>query len=369
MKTQAFRLTPVDTWFFRDGRPFEMGAIQNDAESLFPPPTRTLVGALRLALARGQGYTPGREKWGKAIAEVLGDGQHALGKLCFSGPYLMLGEDVLYPFPMHVVGEWYEKRDAKKFRATRLLAPSENEVLTDLGRVRLPEPKTPGVGLQSGAGLFLPRAGYDKVLAGGLPDETDIVLPETLYAYEDRIGLARDPGKRTALQGHLYRTRHIRLTRNVGVCMSVKGLPPGWAEACSSLLTLGGEHRMADVEPMELAEPLSLPLNAIQQSGRMTITLLTPLMLAEKTMLQKGGRFADWDGVTVESACLGKPIMLGGWDGDKRESLPLQPYLPPGSTWFCNVNEDAKDTLGQRYRACVGAEGAWGFGAVALGTW
>lgn len=369
MKTHAFRLTPVDTWFFRDGRPFEMGAMQSDAESLFPPPTRTLVGALRLALARGQGYTPSREKWGRPIAEVLGDGPNDLAKLRFSGPYLVLGNEVLYPFPQHVVGEWIEERDEKRFRPTTLLAPGKQEVLTDLGQVRLPEPKTPGVALQSGAGLFLRRSGYEKVLTGVLPDENDVVLPETLYAYEDRIGLARDAEKRTALHGHLYRTRHIRLARNVGFAMSALGLPQGWAEACPDLIALGGESRLAELVTMDVPKPLSVPVNEIQKSGRMTITLLTPLALAEKTMLQKGGRFADWDGVTVESACLGKPMMLGGWDGDKRESLPLKPYLPPGSTWFCKLNEDAKDVVEQRSRGCVGAEGAWGFGAVALGTW
>jgi CRISPR-associated protein Cmr3 len=369
MNGHRFRLTPIDTWFFRDGRPFEMGALQSDAESLFPPPARTLVGALRLALARGQGYLPGPKKWDAKIAEVLGDGPHALGKLRFSGPYFIQGDEVLYPFPAHIVGEWIKDENDKKFEPRSFLQPGK-EVLTDLGTVRLPELKTKDVARQSGQGLFLRRSGYEKVLRGTLPGASEIVLPDALYAHEDRIGLMRNEGTRTAKHGHLYRTRHIRLLRDVGILMSVLGLPESWTKACPRLITLGGENRLAELETMQNAlRPLAAPVNEIQRSGNLTVTLLTPLSLAGATMPRAGERFADWDGVTVVSACLDKPFVLGGWDGDKRESLPLQPYLPPGSTWFCTVDEFAKDWLEQRSRGCVGAEGAWGFGAVALGTW
>jgi CRISPR-associated protein Cmr3 len=387
MSGHRFRLTPVDTWFFRDGRPFEMGPLQSDAESLLPPPARTLVEALRLALARGQGYLPGPKKWDSRIAEVLGDGPHALGKLRFSGPYLIQGDEVLYPFPAHIVGEWIKDENDKKFAPRSFLQPGQ-EVLTDLGTIRLPELKTKDVARQSGQGLFLRRSGYEQVLRGTLPDASEIVLPDALYAHEDRIGLERNEGTRIAETGawgvrrqrrpeapnvepgHLYDTRHIRLLRDVGILMSVLGLPEGWTKACPRLITLGGENRLAELETMQNAlSPLAAPVNEIQRSGNLTITLLTPLSLGGATMPRAGERFADWDGVTVVSACLDKPFVLGGRDGEKRESLPLQQYMPPGSTWFCKVDELAKDWLEQRSRGCVGAEGAWGFGAVALGTW
>ncbi len=43
---------PLDTLFFRDGRPFNQGEGNGGVESLFPPSPTTLVGAARVALAR-----------------------------------------------------------------------------------------------------------------------------------------------------------------------------------------------------------------------------------------------------------------------------------------------------------------------------
>ena len=40
------RFTPLDTWFFRESRPH--GSIgSSELGSVFPPPVRTLLGALR----------------------------------------------------------------------------------------------------------------------------------------------------------------------------------------------------------------------------------------------------------------------------------------------------------------------------------
>ena len=38
MTFKAYKLTPVDTWFFRDGRPYNRGESNlADIKSLFPP--------------------------------------------------------------------------------------------------------------------------------------------------------------------------------------------------------------------------------------------------------------------------------------------------------------------------------------------
>jgi CRISPR-associated protein Cmr3 len=363
MSAHVFRLTPLDTLFFRDGRPFDMAETQSDAESLFPPPTRTLVGALRLALARGQGFS-GVGQWGNELAKVLGDGPQDLGQLRFAGPYLALDSEALFPLPMHIVGA----RGDKTFEATTFLAPG-NEITCDLGRVRLPMPKTANVALQSGAGLFLRRTAFEALMGGDLSAANEFVLPEQLFAFEPRTGLRRDPDKRTAVQGQLYRTQHVRLQDRASMVVEVDGLPPGWAKACPRLITLGGENRMADVEWSKALPTIKAPMDTIQKTRQLTITLLTPLRLEKATMGRAGETFADWEGVSVVSACLGKPIFMGGWDGRNKTTVPLCPYLPPGSTWFCSVDAQHVKTLSTRNGSCVGREAAFGFGAVALGLW
>ena len=62
-------------------------------------------------------------------------------------------------------------------------------------------------------------------------------------------------------------------------------------------------------------------------------------------------------------------MFLGGWNTSAREPLPLRPYLPPGSTWFCTIDEGQEDAVCGRHGTCIDVEAALGFGAVALGTW
>ena len=100
--TRIFSIDPVDTLFFRSGRPFN----QDDpgearADSIFPPYPQTLVGALRAALARGQGWVAG--PWDQGLKEVLGDGED-LGELRFHGPYLFRDGERLFPVPAFLFG-------------------------------------------------------------------------------------------------------------------------------------------------------------------------------------------------------------------------------------------------------------------------
>ena len=67
MSTRTILLTPIDAWFFRDGRPYNQGESgQTDVRSLFPPFAPTVVGTLRAALAVGQGWN-GRESWANEL--------------------------------------------------------------------------------------------------------------------------------------------------------------------------------------------------------------------------------------------------------------------------------------------------------------
>lgn len=363
MNAQTFRLTPLDTLFFRDSRPFDQGPLQSDAESLFPPPARTIVGSLRLALAQGQGFR-GPGSWSGALAKVLGDGPEDLGKLRFGGPYLTLEGEPLYPMPLHILG----KREGDAFTPAARLAPGA-PVRCDLGTVRLPAPiALPGADrstLGSGAGFFLRRSGLEAALSGRPVDTSAVVSPSRLYVGEARIGLEREAATRTAKQGQLYAATHLRLRRGVSLAIEVMGLPEGWAAACQRLVPLGGEGRMAELE----LGPALAPIKAARSpSGRVTVTLLTPVRF-DGEATRPGRPLPGLPGARIVSACLGKPISMGGWDTQRRQPLPLVPYLPAGSTWFCEIDAGQDGAVWERHGGRLGPEAALGFGAIALGTW
>ena len=84
----GYKLTPVGSWFFRDGRPYNQGeSTLADIKSLFPPFAVTAVGAMRASFARSMGWN-GKGDWPSDIKEKLGDRQK-LAPLSFRGPYLV----------------------------------------------------------------------------------------------------------------------------------------------------------------------------------------------------------------------------------------------------------------------------------------
>ena len=85
----------------------------------------------------------------------------------------------------------------------------------------------------------------NAVLRGELPAPDDVVSNRTLWNDEPRIGLERNPDTRTAEEGLLYSTRHVRLACGVSLGVRIDGLPPDWRPPFGRTLSFGGESRTA----------------------------------------------------------------------------------------------------------------------------
>lgn len=389
MSLHAVSLRPIDAWFFRDGRPYDQNeSTQAWVESQFPPPAPTVVGALRLALARAQGFS-GRGAWDAALAAVLGDGPDDLGALRFVGPRLRRGDEDLFPLPRHVLGELAQGSAREDDRPTSwvardLLVPEAMPVTCDLGGsaahpVWLPRPagmsapeRAPG----HRADQWVTAAGLAHVLAGRLPEASQIVGADALWRLEPRVGLERAWPARTARQGALYSPSYVRIGHQVSVAVGISGVPDGWSLPLT--LTLGGEGRMASCDG--LTRPLSLPAcpaEAIRRAPagrRLAVVLLTPACLMspqdEPTWPGPGEPLPGLPGARVVSACVDRPLLIGGWDGRRRRPLPLRPFAPAGSVWFCELDDDADlDEVLTRHGDHIGRDTAYGFGQIALGVW
>ena len=360
------RFDPLDSLFFRDGRPFTKDdSEQVSVASQFPPPPATLVGALRAATARELGWS-GRGEWNDSIKQQLGDGQ-SLGPLQCLGPVILQRDQMLYPAPASLVIRTNESRTE-----TGLLRPGP-ERDSDLGQsVRLPS--LPGT-LQTGGwkpttDCWLTAEGMRAVLGGKAPTPDTLILKKDLWATEARVGIARDASTRTTQKGALYSPQHVRLAKGVGLGLWVSGLPEAVIEQIGRKPhPLGGESRSAWITSMSDPPALaSMPDDLQGQGARLgyTVTILTPLPLEEPPC--PGGRLPGVPGEIV-SACLTRPLMLGGWDSVKRRPLPLRPHLAPGSVLFMQADKAEESAIRAAHGACIGERPAWGYGLVVIGTW
>ena len=369
----GIRFDPLDTLFFRNGTPFARGsAPQDGVASLFPPHPGSVAGAIRAAFALCNGWS-GRGPWPQEIREVLGDGPEDLGVLSIDGPFVLCDDQPLFPVPRHLLGSIA----SDDWTPQVLLRPGP-EVVCDLGDVRLPvAPRTCDEieTLKAGDRWLLTRPGLEAVLRGKRPAATTDVVPSSeLWSDEPRIGLERDRTTRTAQEGMLYSTRHVRLTRGVSLGAQIAGVPEDWTLPFGRLVPLGGESRLAECQKWHIDPYLDVPLAEIAANRRMTVVALSPLDLDEDVYLGRQPIVA-LGGARVVSACLSRPQRIGGWDSLARRPLPLRSVLPPGSVLFCEgaepgsfrgVTEAVEANNGVLK---IGARQQSGFGLVALGIW
>ena len=103
-----------------------------------------------------------------------------------------------------------------------------------------------------------------------------------------------------------------------------------------------------------------------------TVSLITPSSSSKteqlKQLIQKGPVNAPGRCI---SACIGKPQLYGGWNLEKQEPRPLQPYLPPGSTWFFEAAASEKANIEALHGRCIDDEElpSYGYGQVLIGKW
>ena len=365
--TKYIQIAPQDTLFFRDGRPFNQDdeGLASAMSGSFPPSPRTVAMMVRAALATGQGWPGGdwsAQNWqGKPqdFVDVVGNGSTDLGRLRFKPPRLLLDDTLLYPVPLSLVRN-------KNGEDYALLVPGV-ERQTDLGKARLPVVDAGGEGWQTMEGYFVAESGLKAILGGSLPCTDDIFPPEELSVRERRIGLERNRSNRVAEDGKLYSIVHIRAQSGLSLLSAVDGVDD-WQ--FSTVQPLGGEGRFAWLNLYE-SKKISMPTVRIKaRSGKVhfSVTAISPVRMADDGWRTPGGKIAGLPGIVV-SACVGKTQMIGGFSSVAKSfgPQPLTPYLPAGSVWFLEADENEFDQ-GQ-LPPSIGKETEFGYGGCVFGVW
>ena len=358
----AFRLEPHDTLFLRDGRPFNQGeGVTGRLDGSFPPNPGTVVGAIRAAYAHALGWNGGA--WPAAIVERLGDGDR-LAPLRFRGPHLLRrsvrGDELLLPAPRHlaIVGET---------GAVTLLRPSDTLIDTDLGPTRLPVPNDPTRRIAPVESGFVTVPDAQRIFAGEAKDVK--VIPESdLWDHEQRIGILRDVATRATGDDALYQTRHVRVRPGIGLLVTVTGLPD--VPIPARYRPLGGESRAVWLEALPAAPtlPVAPALNADSENRvRYTVTLLTPASLGDAW--QRPNAVVPGLPGRLVSACTGRMLRIGGWDGVLNQPKPLRAYVAPGSTLFLEAHATDVESILALHGHSIGAATEWGFGQLLIGSW
>lgn len=367
----------IDSWCFREARP--MGAIGGTSiESVFPPPSSTIIGAVRTLI--GDLHEVNWHQFSRGNAQelntLLGDSCNT-GALNFSFPYLQIrrsqSEDLqrLYPVPSILL------RSDNKLIALKF---SEKTTQCDLGNVVLPSLPDLGRDLAGAKPLenaWLTQQGFNQVLKGEVPDHAEVIELEQLLTKETRLGIARNNALATVEQGALFQADHLRFSAefDVEIAVEMQAKPNvniddtiGKLLNNQYMVRLGGEGRLASVHS-ETIQVSTEHSNNLPQQGLLMLTSpgdfagwLLPnfqaIEIAGQTCWQ--GQIADID-VVVKGFCGSKSLKLGGWDSALRQPKPVRSLVPAGACYYIECQQP--EQLSKRLKlAAIGENTDFGFG-------
>lgn len=388
--TEWLALHPHDTLFFRDGRPFNQddGGLAS-AESVFPPPSPSLIGGFRAATALRNGW-PGHGSWVGChdLGQQLGDGDD-LGKLRFQGPILARTEEEegkalqpLFAVPLHVLAKVQEAIEAPLLLHPSMEVGLETDVAESNGdaadhQMLEPAGGEDAKGKKAPSNFLITKDGLDDVLAGRIPNSRAFLHQSMLWNTEERIGLARDSRSHSARHGMLYLADHIRLNRRTRLLLGVDGFVSELTRP--KLGSFGRFRRLADIEAME-HQPI-MPRSVLPSVNdgvcRYIVMLTTPARIEDEGWHTIGGRLfsegAPLPG-TIVTAATERPVWIGGWRdgsyGEQSGPKDLEPYLPAGSVWFMEDRSGDLEALNRlKDIGRIGSRTEWGFGGCLIGRW
>lgn len=377
--TLVFHAT--DTLFFRESRPMEA---LGEAQSVFPPPVRTLAGAVRTLMGehfKVQWNEFDQQQGEHPLAAYIGHGE-SLGNLRFRGAWLAYNQERLYPAPLHLM---------RKGDTLFPLSLDTKTVQCDWGEhVRLP--KLPDGEESKGSkpleNTWLSASAFLKVLQGegqmisfAKPSaqeshiQQEVFSATDLFERESRLGIARDNASRTVEKSLLYQTQHIRPKDNLSIELDVEGLPPDMPT--QAIIRLGGEGRTANFSLKQMNNTFPT-ININNTSTTFALYLLTPYYGSPCLDLHR--KKCDptvWQGevngiaLTLHGAVTGKVQRVGGWDMAANKPRPVRSLIPAGSVFFCSVasKDDIPAAMGALHNKHIGEFTEYGYGHLAVGVW
>lgn len=406
MNQAIIQFEQIDSWFFRESRPHgSVGA--NALNSVFPPPTRTLMGAVRSHLGQHYFANHPNHTWDDLdrlpqLQAVIGNAEQ-LGSLQPRGVFLQQITDnqVSYylPAPSNLCSKAEQGKDY--YLAFEL---SKKLYQTDIGTIYLPTLPEQVTGLVDSRGFkplenaWISTQVWQAILNANMTDvaklSAQICQVDEFMSSEYRLGIAlqsdfSQDNVRNVKEGQLYQTTHLRLKPNVSIFMPVQyddsdlqQFNSNWQDD-PAILRLGGEARMASMQVHEYTDSYlpKAPSNLTQQvdNGKKRFMLYFISKLSMKQgWLPKGftqnsvhnGFIGTINGIdmTIVSACMGKAYREGGWNQLEHKPRAIENYLPVGTALFVDVDNSVSDNaIIQALHGKSYLDNAWGEGLMLVG--
>ncbi|MCB0650818.1 MAG: type III-B CRISPR module-associated protein Cmr3 [Saprospiraceae bacterium] len=340
-------IKPLDTLFFRDGKPFSMGE-ETWADSNFPPHLSVIYGALRTFCAT---------RAGKEIPFI--EVEEKMKDLVIKGLTFGIGDEVFLPMPLDFSElknkeEWQKQNEKnEKYYDVVRLNPIQNTITSSHSKYQIP---------------FLIQGDHDKfyenidngllsdsLLKNYLANETSSVKIKKMTDYtvtEAKVGIGRDGLTRTTEEGKLYRVGMTRFKsfkdssekdRQLELFVRIEKQDLELSELKESMVKLGGEGRLVSLDEREIMEVTIQPDEIILKKGYFKLYLATPAIFTNNSWFPDLSKAGINIKAELVGAIIGKTKSIGGFDMAKRKPKNMYQVIPAGSVYLFKTEHSPEE--------------------------
>lgn len=351
-------IEPIDTLFFRDGKPFSMGD-QTAAFGIFPPYPSTVYGAIRTGIiAQNQGLA---SFYDGGMADEIGtidDSSSASFKLKGVFPYSSNDDYLYFPAPLDLVTE--DNKTAKR-TGIKQDAPFSTNMKIDQYLFPLEMEKATSV-----KGYYITHTDFISYLNSAMNDFN--IYPEiTFCKVEYKTGIKIDAQTKTADEGNLYRVGMRRFEKDFSLACDLEGTPSLRKEG---VLKLGGEGKTVryHTSTFQLPDTKETVIKRIKETGIIKIYFATPAIFEKGWLPSK--RITNGPDYKLEliTASIGGHVSIGGWDVGKGGHKTMMRGVPAGSVYYFKIlNGNVENIYQHLHYRNISERANEGFGLIMVG--
>jgi len=206
--------------------------------------------------------------------------------------------------------------------------------------------------------VWLSMEGWQSYLQGVLPQASQVITADQLWAVDPRLGIALDARSRTVKTGTIYTTDAVAVKTDTHLIAAFSGnnIPT------EGLLRLGGDGRAAEIRQAD--PPIRKQLEGFGRpkagwkSFRMILATpgLFPLGWLPPGVDQQAGYTIRVHGLKARlvAAAIPRPQVISGWDLATQAPKPAQKVIPAGACYWFTVDEGDSAVLQRLHE-----EGLW----------
>lgn len=330
-------IQPLDTLFFRDGKPFARGD-ETWADSTFPPSPSVLYGALRTALAT----LPGMEIPFSQVADKLGADRLRIQHIFYN-----IGDRNYLPLPLDLVAYTTDKSEVTQ--PVYLLQASKRASIVSSEKSFIKyflHPKDFQIAENLTGGLL--NTTELRLYLNGETEETHARKLSNHLKAEPKVGIGRDNNLKSAEEGLLYRVDMKRL-QDLEIRMIIDVDQTSTA-IDKAVVALGGETKLSRFRIIEQTGNLKVPPPALK-NGSFKIYLSTPAFFTANGWQPDLKRLGI--NATLVAASIGKPQPIGGFDLQLNKPKPMLKAVPAGSVYYYETDEAAELIINKLHQQSV----------------